>query len=116
MFRGMWHLPGPGIEPMSPTLAGGFLSPVSPRASYGCALEVGGWRVKLGGRRVHLEVGRVRGRDRENVSSAGTAGHPASLESPYPSVFMLHLSPPHGHKGGSPQPLKVPQRGHSMSK
>lgn len=26
---------------MSPTLAGGFLSPVSPRASYGCALEVG---------------------------------------------------------------------------
>ena len=22
----MWNLPGPGIEPMSPTLAGGFLS------------------------------------------------------------------------------------------
>ena len=27
---GMWDLPGPGIEPVSPALAGGFLSTVPP--------------------------------------------------------------------------------------
>ena len=25
LLHGMWHLPGPGLEPMSPALAGGFL-------------------------------------------------------------------------------------------
>ena len=30
LLRGMWNLPGPGIEPVSPALAGGLLSPVSP--------------------------------------------------------------------------------------
>ena len=30
MLCGMWHLPGPGLEPMSPALAGGFLTPVPP--------------------------------------------------------------------------------------
>ena len=29
----MWHLPRPGIEPMSPALAGGFLAPVPLRKS-----------------------------------------------------------------------------------
>ena len=24
LFRGMWDLPGPGLKPMSPALAGGF--------------------------------------------------------------------------------------------
>ena len=33
MLRGMWNLPKPGIEPASPTLAGGFLSPVPPGKS-----------------------------------------------------------------------------------
>ena len=30
---GMWDLPGPGIEPMSPELAGGFLTTAPPRKS-----------------------------------------------------------------------------------
>ena len=30
MLRGMWDLPGPGLEPMSPALAGGFLTTVPP--------------------------------------------------------------------------------------
>ena len=31
----MWNLPRPGIEPMSPALAGGFLSTVPPGKSHG---------------------------------------------------------------------------------
>ena len=31
--RGMWNLPRRGLEPMSPALAGGFLSPVPPGKS-----------------------------------------------------------------------------------
>ena len=30
LLRGMWDLPGPGIEPMSPELAGGFLTTAPP--------------------------------------------------------------------------------------
>ena len=30
LLRGMWDLPGPGLEPMSPALAGGFLTTVPP--------------------------------------------------------------------------------------
>ena len=26
LLRGMWDLPGPGLEPVSPALAGGFLT------------------------------------------------------------------------------------------
>ena len=33
MLPGMWDLPGPGIEPMSPALAGRFLTTVPPRKS-----------------------------------------------------------------------------------
>ena len=33
LFRGMWDLPGPGIEPVSPALAGGFLTTVPPGKS-----------------------------------------------------------------------------------
>ena len=36
----MWNLPGPGIEPVSSTLAGGFLSTVPP----GKSLEMGNRR------------------------------------------------------------------------
>ena len=32
--RGMWNLPGPGIEPMSPALAGRFLSTAPPGKSH----------------------------------------------------------------------------------
>ena len=30
LLRGLWDLPTPGIEPVSPALAGGFLSTVPP--------------------------------------------------------------------------------------
>ena len=30
LLSGMWDLPGPGIEPVSPALAGGFLTTVPP--------------------------------------------------------------------------------------
>ena len=30
LLRGMWDLPGPGIEPVSPALAGRFISTVPP--------------------------------------------------------------------------------------
>ena len=30
LLRGMWDLPGPGIEPVSPALAGGFLTTAPP--------------------------------------------------------------------------------------
>ena len=53
LLHGMWNLPGPGIEPMSPALAGGFLSTVPPGKSSAQklipspaplpSLEVGEW-------------------------------------------------------------------------
>ena len=33
LLCGMWDLPGPGLEPMSPALAGGFLTTVPPGKS-----------------------------------------------------------------------------------
>ena len=30
LLRGMWDLPGPGLEPESPALAGGFLTTAPP--------------------------------------------------------------------------------------
>ena len=30
LLRGMWDLPGPGLQPVSPALAGGFLTTVPP--------------------------------------------------------------------------------------
>ena len=33
LLRGMWDLPGPGLEPMSPALAGGFSTTVPPGKS-----------------------------------------------------------------------------------
>ena len=36
LLRGMWDLPGPGLEPVSPALAGGFLTTAPPgKSSYG---------------------------------------------------------------------------------
>ena len=37
LLRSMWDLPGPGIEPMSPALAGGFLTTAPPRESLSSA-------------------------------------------------------------------------------
>ena len=33
LLRGMWDLPGPGLEPVSPALAGGFLTTMPPGKS-----------------------------------------------------------------------------------
>ena len=38
MLHGMWNLPAPGIEPISPALAGGFLSTAPPGKSWICLL------------------------------------------------------------------------------
>ena len=38
--RGMWKLPGPGIEPMSPALAGGFPSTAPPGTSQTAVFKV----------------------------------------------------------------------------
>ena len=35
LLRGMWDLPGPGLEPVSLALAGGFLTTVPPGKPYG---------------------------------------------------------------------------------
>ena len=38
MLRGTWDLPGQGLDPMSPALAGGFLITVPPGKSWvGCS-------------------------------------------------------------------------------
>ena len=42
LLCGMWDLPGPGIEPMSPALAGGFLTIGPPRISDSIGLVGGG--------------------------------------------------------------------------
>ena len=34
LLLSMWNLPGPGIEPVSPALAGGLLSTISPEKSH----------------------------------------------------------------------------------
>ena len=34
LLHSMWDLPGPGIKPMSPALAGGFLTTAPPRKSH----------------------------------------------------------------------------------
>ena len=34
LLRGMWDLPGPGLEPVSPALAGGFLTTAPPGKSW----------------------------------------------------------------------------------
>ena len=40
MLRGMWDLPGPGIEPVSPALAGGFLTTAPPGKSLSYLLFI----------------------------------------------------------------------------
>ena len=36
LLHGMWDLPGPGLEPVSPALAGGFLTTAPPRKYQKC--------------------------------------------------------------------------------
>ena len=38
LLHGMWGLPGPGLEPMCPALAGGFLTTVPPGKSWNLLL------------------------------------------------------------------------------
>ena len=42
LLRGMWDLPRPGLEPVSPALAGRFSTTVPPGKPPGCFLE---WRL-----------------------------------------------------------------------
>ena len=37
----MWDLPGPGLEPVFPALAGGFITTASPGKSQGLVLNKG---------------------------------------------------------------------------
>ena len=46
MLRSMWDLPRPGMEPVSPALAGGFLTTVPPGKSGGVGM-IPGWGVKI---------------------------------------------------------------------
>ena len=47
MLCGMWDFPGPGLEPVSPALAGGFLTTMPPgRNLLGQALPNYVWRTK----------------------------------------------------------------------
>ena len=39
MHRGMWDLPGPGLKPVSPSLAGGFLTTAAPGKSFKTIFE-----------------------------------------------------------------------------
>ena len=97
-----WGLPGPGIKPMSPALAGGFLSTVPPgKPSHGSPaaprpeLLVAG-RVCLGAQGGH---------HRQDQLLAGAA-RPPSLP-PHPSqgfIFPAH------------QPRRTPHLHHSLGK
>ena len=51
LLRGMWDLPGPGLEPVSPALAGGFLTTAQPGKgpSVGEVLTHQAWVVNPGG-------------------------------------------------------------------
>ena len=42
LLRGIWDLPGPGLEPVSPALAGGFLTTAPPGKSKKCVLMLQG--------------------------------------------------------------------------
>ena len=39
LLRGTWDLPGPGIEPVSPALSGGFLTPEPPGKPFFLSLD-----------------------------------------------------------------------------
>ena len=41
VLRNMWDLPGPGLEPVSPALAGGFLTTAPPGKPYNIILVSG---------------------------------------------------------------------------
>ena len=44
MLHGTWDLPGPGIKPLSPALAGGFLTTVPPGKPNPAFLN---WKIQL---------------------------------------------------------------------
>ena len=43
LLRGLWDLPPPGLEPVSPALAGGFLTTVPPGKSLAFLLVFSEW-------------------------------------------------------------------------
>ena len=56
---GMWDLPGPGFELMSPALAGRFLTPGPPGKSLSIFLTVGLSSFRLRMRSLSLKVAKV---------------------------------------------------------
>ena len=40
LLRGVWELPGPGLEPLSPALAGGFLTTAPPGKPAACFARI----------------------------------------------------------------------------
>ena len=54
LLRGMWDLPGPGTEPVSPALAGGFLTTVPPGKPHKCSLKFSSSHIKNVKRQVKL--------------------------------------------------------------
>ena len=57
LLRGMWDLPGQGLKPVSPALAGGFLTTAPPGKSHKGIL-IG--RLQIGQLRFHLTAGPLR--------------------------------------------------------
>ena len=58
----MWSVPGPGIEPVSPALAGRFLSTVPPEKSYNLIMYLSPipvfehWKAKCGSSDIHYHA------------------------------------------------------------
>ena len=48
LLRGIWDLPGPGLKPVSPALAGGFLTPVPPEKPKGMKVFLTLFKSKFG--------------------------------------------------------------------
>ena len=48
LLRGMWDLPKPGLEPVSPALAGGFLTTAPPGKALKCNFLITEWILPLG--------------------------------------------------------------------
>ena len=48
LLRGTWDRPGPGLEPVSPSLAGGFLSTAPPGKSQGPGIFLGSSTAHVG--------------------------------------------------------------------
>ena len=101
----MWDLPGPGLEPVSPALAGGFLTTAPPGKPWLCFLGRSIWRKWKGLNRQHRSlVSGCRIRNLQYSSRPGTAGTPSFWQQnpDFPEqqcslIFIPHFPDCHGH-------------------